>query len=260
MIPPGSAVLGAFLAFLGAPTQDEHPSQDRPDAKAPSPRLVEWREGEPIRIRVPVATPEREVMTTVAFPEDRIETAITGWAAGAVTATARRGLLFLRLPRMAEGHVNVIGGSGTHYLLHLEGVEKPDPAACDAYVKVMRAKGQDLTADALPARKARPRPVGSLELVQAMRLGLNPEGATIVRAGREVAYKSPEIEIRLLWVYKHGSYVGRIYEIENLTADRQPLDASRFRAREERLIVSGLRENVLAPRATTRLYTVFWKD
>ncbi len=58
---------------------------------------VEWKEGVPIPVRIPVASPAREFMTTVAFPEESIDMAITGWADGEITAVQKRGLLFLRL-------------------------------------------------------------------------------------------------------------------------------------------------------------------
>jgi hypothetical protein len=197
-------------------------------------------------------------MTTLSFPEDRIETAITGWPEGSLTATARRGLLFLHLNRKAEGHVGVVGGSGTTYVLHVEGVEAADPGTYEAFVKIRRQVPPP--ENEAGGRKERARPVGVLELVQAMRTGGRPEGAVVVRAKGEVAYRSDRVELRLVYVYTQGSYVGRIYDLENRTLSRLPIDASRFKAAGETLIASGLRENVLGPRETTRLYTVFWRD
>src|SRR5437899_3103183 len=86
-------------------------------------RTVEWKEGVAIPIRVPVAQPARECMTTLSFPEETTETAITGWKEGEITAVQKRGLLFLRLAKKSEGQLSVIGGSGTHYLFYLRGVE-----------------------------------------------------------------------------------------------------------------------------------------
>jgi hypothetical protein len=256
--PRTPAAILALLAFFPPDLGAQGAEKQDPGLSTTS-REIEWKEGHVLRIRVPVAQPDRELMTTLAFPEERIETAITGWPEGSITATARRGLLFLRLPKKADGHLSVIGGSGTHYLLYLEGVEKPEGGFFDAYVKVRRENPSSPKGPPA-AMKGRPRPVGSLELIQAMRTGDWPEGAVIVRAKREVAQRTDRIELRLLYVYMLGSYVGRVYELENLTLSRLPIDASRFRAKEEVLIASGLRENVLGPREATRLYAVFWRD
>ena len=227
-----------------------------PPAKPPG-LSVEWREGLPIRVRVPVASASHQLMTTVAFPEETIEAAITGWGESDITAVQKRGLLFLRLAKKSEGQLNVLGGSGTHYLLYLTGVDDPASGAYDTYVRIRRDAVR--AADPLPRPKEK-RPTGSLELLQAMRLGLRPEGGKILRANRELAYESQAIEIRLLYVYDTGSYSGHVYEVTNRTGVRQAVDASRFRAKESRLILSGLRENLLEPKAATRLYSVFWKE
>jgi hypothetical protein len=226
---------------------------------SPATRDLDWKEGRVLQIQVPVARADHEVLTTIAFPEERIETAITGWPEGSITATARRGLLFLRLPKKSEGHLGVIGGSGTHYLLYIEGVEKPEQGRADAYVRIRKDPRGEPEARPQPS-KGHPRPMGALELVQAMRTGERPEGAVILRAKGEVAYHSDRIELRLVYVYTLGSYVGRVYDLENLSLSRIPVDASRFKAKDEILIASGLRENVLGSRQVTRLYTVFWKD
>lgn len=229
-------------------------SREAPEAG----RSIEWREGIAIQVRVPVASPAREFMTTLAFPEENIETAITGWKDGDITAVQKRGLLFLRLAKKSEGQLSVIGGSGTHYLLHLRGVENPELGFFDDYLKITRPENARSEA-ALPKRAAH-RPSGALELIQAMRLGLHPEGVKILRAKRELAYESGALEIRLVYVYDAQSYRGMIYEVKNPTAERQALDASRLRGKGTALILTALRENVLPAKSTTRLYAVTWKD
>ncbi|HXX92498.1 MAG TPA: hypothetical protein VEN81_02625, partial [Planctomycetota bacterium] len=89
----------------------------------PGPKAVssiDWKEGMTLPVRVPVVGPGRELMTTLSFPEESIETAVTGWPEGEITAIQKRGLLFLRLAKKSEGQLNVIGGSGAHYLLYLK--------------------------------------------------------------------------------------------------------------------------------------------
>ena len=221
-------------------------------------RTVLWKEGTSIPLRVPVTAPGKEFMTSVAFPEEGIETAVTGWKEGDITAVQKRGLLFLRLAKKSEGQLNVIGASGSHYLLYLKGVENPEPGSFDDYLKILR-KEELHPSDPLPKRASH-RPSGALQLIQAMRLGLHPEGVKILKAKRELAYESPTLEIRLVYVYDAQSYRGMIYDVKNLTEERQAVDSSHLRGQGTALILTALRENVLLPGATTRLYAVTWKD
>lgn len=251
------AILAGPLAGQEGPGGPPLPSREgRPEPEDPC-LSAQWQEGRPIRVRVPVASATHQLMTTVAFPEEAIEAAITGWGEGEITAVQKRGLLFVRLARKSEGQLNVLGGSGTHYLLYLTGVEDPAPGAYDTYVRIRREALP--TGDPLPRPKEK-RPTGSLELIQAMRLGLRPEGGKILRAGRELAYSSEALEIHLLYVYDAGPYVGTISEVTNRSGVRQAVDASRFRGKLSLLVLSGLRENALEPRSATRLYSVFWKE
>jgi hypothetical protein len=241
----------------GAPASRSLPRADA--AAAPSgPAPVEWKEGMTIPVRVPTAAPGRELMTTISFPEETIETAITGWPEGEITAIPKRGLLFLRLIRKSEGQLNVIGGSGAHYLIYLSGVDPSDPQSYDSYVKIQKRE-ESRKGDALPKRLPR-RPGAVVELVQAMRLGLRPDGAKVLRAKRELAFESASLEVRLLYVYDTQSYRGFIYEVKNTTDERQSVDASRLHGKGTPLVLSALRENVLEPKATTRLYAVTWKE
>jgi hypothetical protein len=242
---------------LQEPPKDTAQSKDPvPAVREPSSREVEWKEGVAIPIRLAVASPSRELMTTLAFPEESIETAITG--DGEITAIQKRGLLFLRLSRKSEGQLNVIGGSGTHYLLHLKAVADPDTEDFDSYVRI-RKREEPKNPNALP-RLGQTRPTASLELLQAMRLGLRPEGTRILRARGELALESSALEVRLIYVYDAQSYRGLVYEIRNTTTERQSVDASRLRGKDTALVLTALRENVLEPKATTRLYAVAWKE
>ncbi|HEV3029194.1 MAG TPA: type-F conjugative transfer system secretin TraK, partial [Planctomycetota bacterium] len=165
---------------------------------------------------------------------------------------------FLRMAKRSEGQLNVIGGSGTHYLLFLQGTEAEDPAAYDAYLKI-RKKEPAAAGDWPPKRPVR-RPSGAVELLQAMRVGRRPEGVKILRAKRELALESPTLEIRLLYVYDGASYRGYLYEVKNLSPIRQAVDASQLRGNGPALVLSSFRENVLEPGAVTRLYAITWKD
>ncbi len=260
MSPAAGLLAALFLpALLQEPAQGALPPPGKPAKALPqNPTQVEWREGATILVRVPVFSPGRELMTTLAFPEDSIETAVTGWPESEITAIQKRGLLFLRLAKPSEGQLNVIGGSGTHYLFYLTGVAGVDADAYDSYVRIQR-KETSPKADALPKRQSR-RPSGALELLQAMRQGLRPEGAKVLRAKRELAFESTSLEIRLLYAYDTQSYRGYIYEVRNTSSDRLSVDASRLHGKGTALVLSALRENLLEPRAVTRLYAVTWKD
>jgi hypothetical protein len=264
MIPGSLArlVLGLGLSWAAAQEGGERPpllpKGDRGTATPrPSP-AVEWTEGVRVPVRVPVQGPGRELMTTLSFPEESIETAITGWAEAEITAVVKRGLLFLRLARKSEGQLSVIGGSGSHYLLYLRGVETTDPDSYDSYLKILK-KEPAARSDPLPRRQS-PRPGAAVELLQAMRLGLHPEAVKILRARRELAFESPSLEVRLLYVYDAPSYRGLVFEVKNLTSDRQAVDASRFRGRGTSLVLTAMRENVIPPGAMTRLFALVWKD
>jgi len=228
---------------------------------AKTPLLRNWEEGVPLRIRVPVATPAREVMSAVAFPETGIQAAITGWGPSTLTAIQRGNILFLRLGQKTAGQISAIGDSGTHYLLYLEAADPEKADSYDAYVKIVRPGAET----AKPAPKPREgtaergKPKGALELIRAMRQGESREGTRILRAKSEVLYSGNDIELRLLYVYEESSFVGRIYEVRNLAARKLALDASRFRAAEGVLILSALRENVIPPGGVSRLYTVYWR-
>ncbi len=259
----GRIFLFLIMGLPGLLPQEESPGpRSGPSGPESSPLpksgAVEWKEGVPIPVRIPIAAPGRELMTTLSFPEESIETAVAGWPEGDITAIPKRGLLFLRLTKKSEGQLNVIGGSGTHYLVYLTGVEGSSPEAYDAYLRIDRKEGPRKGA-VLPKRQSR-RPGGALELLQAMRLGLRTEGTRILRAARELVYESSSMEIRLLYVYEAPSYRGFLYEVRNRTRDRQSVDASRLHGKGAALVLSALRENVLEPDSTTRLYAVTAKD
>ncbi|HXX92678.1 MAG TPA: hypothetical protein VEN81_03535 [Planctomycetota bacterium] len=207
IIPGAWARIVLGLAFLGEGTGESFLLQGMPGRPQAAPSggapTLDWKDGVPLPVRVPVVGPGRELLTTLAFPEDSIETAITGWPEGEITAVVKRGLLFLRLTRKSEGQLSVIGGSGTHYLFYLQGVESADPGAYDAYLRI-RKKDEAPKGDPLP-RRIHPRPGQAVELLEAMRLGLRTADATILRARRELALETPLLEVRLLYVYDSPS-------------------------------------------------------
>lgn len=259
LLAAAASVLFGGRAYPQDPKEHQLPNPIHLASKTPLIRT--WEEGVPIQIRVPVASDTHEVMSAVAFPESGIQAAITGWGQSTLTAIQKGSFLFLRLSRKSEGQLSVLGESGTHYLLYLEAVDPKDPGAYDSYVKVVRPS--ILAAKPTPVARGsadRGKPRGALELVRAMRLGESREGARILRAKGETLFSGYDIELRLLFVYEESSYVGRIYEVRNLSGRKLALDASRFRPQEGILILSALRENLIPPGGVSRLYTVFWRS
>lgn len=251
--------LGLLLLAGVAGAQESGEAAGSPPA-TPSSQLRPWREGAEIRLRVPLASESHELMTAVAFPETGIRSAVTGWGQSALTAIQKGNLIFLRLTKKAEGQLNVIGDSGTHYLLYLEAVDPKVPTGYDAFVKIVRPQlDASEPGKAQTGRHERPKPKGALDLIRLMRLGDRREGMRVIRAKSELIFSSDDVELRLLFVYDASPYVGRIYEVRNRSVRKLALDASRFRAAGEDLILSGLRENVIPPGGVSRLYTIFWR-
>jgi hypothetical protein len=260
LLPRGTlGFLGLLFMAGGSGAQEAGEAPGTPPGLLSS-QLRPWREGVEIRLRVPLASESHELMTAVSFPETGIRSAVTGWGPSALTAIQKGNLLFLRLSRQAEGQLNVIGDSGTHYLLYLEAVDPGIPTGYDAFVKIVRPElDASGPGKAQAGRHERPKPRGALDLIRLMRLGEAREGTRILRAKGELVYTSDDVELRLLFVYDASPYVGRIYEVRNRSVRKLALDASRFRAAGEDLILSGLRENVIPPGGGSRLYTLFWR-
>jgi hypothetical protein len=257
------SILGGAVFLLlggGVRAQESGPTSGQAISPGNAAQTREWREGVEIRLRVPLATETHEVMCAVAFPEKAIRSAVTGWGESTLTAVQKGNFLFLRLSKRVEGQLNVIGESGTHYLLYLEAVDVKGPGGYDSFVKIVRPLP---VGDGEPAPKLvkgeRPKPKGALDLIRAMRLGDRREGMRVLRAKGDVLYSSSDVELRLLFVYQASSFIGRVYEVRNLTGRKLALDASRFRAAGDELVLSGLRENVIPPGGVSRLYTVFWR-
>ena len=92
-----AAILISGVLLQEKPPTSLLPGGDLAGEDAAGRRSVIWKEGASISLRVPVAAPGKEFMTSVSFPEEGIETAVTGWKDGEITAVQKRGLLFLRL-------------------------------------------------------------------------------------------------------------------------------------------------------------------
>ncbi|MBV8882325.1 MAG: hypothetical protein JO332_20380 [Planctomycetaceae bacterium] len=250
-------ILAAVGGLLGGGTASPQEAAERPERPNQTTLVRTWQEGVPIRVRVPLATDTHEVMSAVTFPEGGIQAAITGWSPNALTAIQKGSILFLRLARKSEGQLNVIGDSGTHYLLYLEAVAPEDRGAYDAYLKIVRPDHPSPKPREAGPERGKLR--GPLELIRAMRMGESRQGTRILRARGEVLYSSQELQLRLLFVYEEPGAWGRIYEVRNLSDRKFALDASRFRAAEGTLLLSALRENLIPPGGVSRLYTVYWR-
>lgn len=247
----GAGLLQAFVSQSG-------PGAEKGDPEPRPARVVEWISGTSIPVRVPVGSSDHAYMTSISFPEESLETAVTGWADGEITAIQKRGLLFLRLSRPSEGQLHVIGGSGAHYLLYLKGAQTTDAAGFDTDLKIQKRAEPTPPHEVL--RRDPPRPGAPLLLLEAMRRGLHPEGVKVLRVSREVAARFETVELRLRYIFDAPSYWGLVYDAKNVSDRRAAIDVSRIRCKGATLILSALRDNVVGPGETTRLYAVLWKE
>jgi len=194
----------------------------------------------PIEVRVPVSAENRHLATVVTFPEESLEALVAGWNENDLSIERRRENLFIKLLRNARGDLHVTGSSGSLYRLTLV----PAEGAYDGHIRILAPREQ---------KKSIPEPV---ELIRLMRLGRRPPEGTVLRSDQPV-HSSPEFSARLAFVYESNSYRGFVVRIENVSADPQRLDPSRFLSRD--LVLVGAREMTLAPGQDTFLYLVFWK-
>lgn len=207
--------------------------------------LQEGREvvhtGAPVEVRVPVSTDQRHRAAVISFPETSLEALVAGWDEKDLSIERRRENLFIKLLRPAEGDLHVLGGSGTLYRLAL----RPAEGAYDGWVRI-----------AAP-RESKPAPPEPVELLRAMRLGRRPSEGRVYGSKEEV-YRSPELAIRLAYVYETTAFRGYVARAENVSARSQRLDPSRFLAKD--LVLAGAREMLLKPGESTLLYLVFAKE
>lgn len=195
----------------------------------------------PVEVRVPVSTDREHRTTVVTFPEESLEALVAGWNEGDLSIERRRENLFLKLLRKAEGDLHVLGSSGALYRLRIVPADGPP----DGHVRL------------LPPREKRgglPEPV---ELLRAMRLGRRPSEGTVLQSS-EPLYRSEEIDVRTAYVYESASCRGYVLRVQNLAAEPQRLDPSRFVGKG--LLLAGYREMFVAPGATTLLYLVLAKS
>lgn len=194
----------------------------------------------PVEIRVPVSTDQEHRSTVVSFPEETLEALIAGWNDGDLSVERRRENLFIKLLRKAEGDLQVLGGSGTLYRLSI----KPAQDSPDGHVRLR-----------VPRERKKDAPE-AIELIRTMRLGRRPADGAVLQAS-ETIYRSSELVVRMTYVYESTSCRGFVLRAENVSADPQRLDPSRFAGKD--LILAGARELLLPPGGGTLLYLVFAK-
>lgn len=194
----------------------------------------------PVEIRVPVDADARHPAAVVSFPEETLEALVAGWAEGDLSVERRRDNLFLKLLRKAEGDLHVLGGSGVLYRLAI----RPAEGAYDGHVRILA-----------PQRKSRGAPE-AVELIRSMRLGRRPDEGRVLRSDAAL-WSTADLAATALLVYDTERYRGFVIRVENRSGIPQHLDPARFVARD--LILSGCRENLMAPGGRTLLYLVFGK-
>ncbi len=218
------------------------------DANAGASRTATLKDGEALRLTMAVATEDATRTTAVAFPEESIESVVSGWKEGDLSFEREKGTIILKLHRKAEGSLVVVGSSGRQYRLYVE--PAADGKAYDGHVRVLGGG-----ADEKP--KAQAKPVASLELVRAMRLGRRPDDGAVYEGSHEVVVKTGPLEATLDWVYVTDAYVGYVLTAKNLTDRAADVDVTRLAA--DGLVLAGSRDQTVDAGGVTKLYLVFWR-
>jgi len=195
---------------------------------------------DPISIVLPVSTPQESHTCVVAFPEESLTSLLVSWNEEDLSVERRRGMLFLKLLRPASGDLHALGSSGTLYRLHVRPAESGEP--CDARITVLAPPAPEF------------RPVASLELMRAMRLGRRLPDATI-RSTRISLYRSEEFDLESRAAYETPGLQGFVLLLTNRSREKARVDPSRFSA--EGLLLIGARTMTLSPGESTSLYLVF---
>ncbi len=223
-------------------------AQDSPAAGGS--RTAALKDGEALRLRMAVATEDANRTTAVAFPEESIESVVSGWKDGDLSFEREKGTLILKLHRKAEGSLIVVGASGRQYRLYVE------PAAegkdYDGHVRILGG----IAADEKPKARAGKAP-GSLELVRAMRLSRRPDGGAVYEGSHETIVKTGGLEASLEWVYVTDAYVGYVLSAKNVLDRQASVDVTRLAADD--LVLAGSRDQTVDAGGVTKLYLVFWR-
>ncbi len=204
-------------------------------------REAVYDESRPVEVRPAVSTADRHVTCVVTFPEESIETLVAAWNDQDLSIERRRGHLFIKLFKAAEGDLHVLGASGALYRLYL----RPAAGEPDGQVRIVR-----------PAAEAKRAPA-ALEFVRAMRLASAHERISVRRAPDGVLFRTGPVAARPKWVYDSTHHLGYVVEVENAGDAPAHIDPRRFAGPD--LVLVGVRDAVVAARSKTLLYFVFWR-
>ena len=237
------AIQAALVLVLlaGSAGQADDPAQAQT-------RSIECREGDTVRLRVRISTPELNVLTAVTLP-DLVQNVVSSWNNRDLSVEVQGAKLFLKLLAKTEGHVDVVTTGGMHVRLYIE----PSPAgqAYDGHI-VLKAVPKEKSVE---TSKQLP---DALELVRAMRLGLVPPGASVRRGGDAVVSTTGDLEGRLAFVYETTAYRGYVVRLTN-TSPKAAFHIDVMRFASPRLVLMGAKSLVVAPEKATLVYLVFWK-
>lgn len=225
-------------------------AQDPDSEKAGLVRREKWKDGAILKLRVPISNDSRHLMTAVTFSEESIQGIVQGWTEGDISLDHKKGTLYIKLLKAAEGHVHVVGASGTPYMLYIIPVDGAKTYDAEIYIE----KEKKPEASMVRAGK----PIGSLELVRAMRLGIVPENGTVKKGDDRVVFKTEKLVATLAFKYETVSYAGYVLDVADISSSIVALDLSRFSA--PGLVLVGAREMTVEPGQSTRIYLVFWKE
>jgi len=226
-----------------------------------------WKDGAILKLQVPISDESRHLMTAVTFPEESIQGIVQGWGESDISLDHKKGTLYVKLLKAAEGHLYVVGSSRTKYTLYIIPVDaaKEHGSRYDAELQVEKEKtaGDKKSEEArLPTKGQHGKPIGSLDLVRAMRLGIVPENGTVKRGDGRGIFKTEKLAATLAYKYDTLAYAGYVLDVANTSSGTVALDLSRFSAPggHAPLVLVGAREMTVESGQATRIYLVFWKD
>lgn len=254
------AIALALLAL--APAWGQDPSSDKTRSGGQVRKEI-WKDGAILKVRVPISAESRHLMTAVTFPEESIQGIVQGWSESDISLDHKKGTLYVKLLKASEGHLYVVGASGTKYTLYIIPVDaaKEHSSRYDAelLIEKERTPGDKKSEEArLPTKERHGKPIGSLDLVRAMRLGICPENGTVKKGDGRGIFKTEKLAATLAFKYEILAYAGYVLDVTNTSSGTVVLDLSRFSA--PGLVLVGAREMTVEPGQATRIYLVFWKD
>jgi hypothetical protein len=208
-------------------------------------REVKFERGIDIEIRVPVSRPGAGYSASIELPE-QISEVLVRLHDDEISLDHSKATLFVTLLKKAEGHLDVVGASGTVYRLLI----RPVPGGIfDSFVLV---RGSIPRAE--PSEPRRRQTPEALNVMRAMRLSVVTDQIEAYAVDR-VVFSDELVRASAVYVYESPGLVGYVVKLANLGDEALRVEPQRFAGAS--LVAMAAREYVLPPKKHTYLYFVF---